>query len=60
VLAANFNQPDVNWAVAGSVGLPASPGAGSGALAGAAVPEPTSLVMLVLGSLLAALCGRRR
>ena len=39
---------------------PPPPGAGSGGLAGGTVPEPTSLVMLVAGSLLALAAQRRR
>jgi hypothetical protein len=58
VLAANFNQADPNWTVAGTVGLPTSPGAGSGG-GSLGVPEPTSLVMLMIAGLSAALLRRR-
>jgi hypothetical protein len=51
---------DPAWSTAGSVSLPTTPGAGGGSLVGAGVPEPTSLVMLVLGSLLAAVRMRKR
>jgi len=42
----------------GSILIPATPGAGGNA--GVAVPEPTSLVLLVLGGMIAALRSRKR
>ncbi len=57
VLASNFGQADPNWVVGGSVTLPTTPGAGGGSVAG--VPEPTSLVMLMIAGLSAALLRRR-
>ena len=60
VLAANFDQFDTNWTIAGVTNLPLTPGAGSGGGAGIASPEPSSLILVALGGLLAALSGRRR
>jgi hypothetical protein len=52
-LATNFGAPDPNWTVAGSTTLPTTPGAGSGGGAGIAAPEPSTLILLVLGGLVA-------
>lgn len=57
VLATNFNLADANWTVAGAVNLPTTPGAGGGSIS-AAVPEPTTIVMLLVGCL-SALATRR-
>jgi hypothetical protein len=59
VLAANYNQADANWTVSGQVNIPLAPGAGSGGIAAAGVPEPTSIVMLALAGLAAAGIRRR-
>ena len=58
VLGANYGTtgtPDPNWTTAGTINIPATPGAGSGS----AVPEPTSLVLIGLASLVASCFGRR-
>jgi hypothetical protein len=57
VLATNFNLADPNWTVAGAVNLPVTPGAGS--IGGSVVPEPTSIVMLLLACM-SGLAIRRR
>jgi hypothetical protein len=62
VLGANYGltgTADPNWTTPGLVNIAVSPGAGGGN-AGVAVPEPTSLVMLVLGGMIAALRSRKR
>jgi hypothetical protein len=53
VLGANYNQADANWSTPGFVG-----GAGSGLGAGSAVPEPSTLLMLVISGMFAG-CFRR-
>ena len=69
ILLANYTVPavpgsgvDPYWTAQGlgQILLPTTPGAGSGGGAGIAAPEPTSLILVVLGGLFAALCGRRR
>jgi hypothetical protein len=61
ILLANYNGVDPYWTAngIGTIGLATSPGAGSGGIGGAAVPEPTSLVLLALGSMTAAFYRRK-
>lgn len=60
VLATNFNLADANWTVAGQVNLPTTPGAGGGSVAAAGVPEPSTVLMLLLACLPAVATRRSR
>jgi hypothetical protein len=51
---------DPYWTANGTGTILSPFGAGAGGSAGIATPEPTSMILLVLGSMLAALCGRKR
>jgi hypothetical protein len=62
VLGANYGTTgtaDPNWTTPGQLNIPLTPGAGGGSFTGGVVPEPTSLVLFMLGSVVAA-CSRRR
>lgn len=61
ILLANYNGVDPFWTAngIGNIGLAATPGAGSGGIAAAGVPEPASLVMLAIGGI-ASLFRRKR
>lgn len=60
VLATNYNLADAGWATPGAINLPTTPGAGGGSVAAAGVPEPSTVVMLLLGCLSALVARRTR